>query len=344
MKEEKNIHRLEWIDSVKGFGIILVVIGHHLQGLQSVVDWICCFHMPLFFILSGYLFAYKNNRYQSIKSFVLSKIRSIMYPYFIWSLLIILWHFIFYDIIFTQTSSDFSTLEVALFSVSTYGYHALWFLPCLFFSSVFFYVLCKNKLLHIICPLLGVAVLFINFFPIKNYAVNYIYRVLVATVFIYFGYLFFYLLNKKSIKILLLCIGAVLSVLSFVLPLVFSSYFPSVNIACRSIGNPFAFYTFALSNCIVTIIIFQKFPLLNNFFGFWGKNSILVMAIHMDMTIETAWLLFSRLPVSFGITIDSIIVIIIEFIILFILILLINKFCPFLYKCPIPIKKGTTNE
>jgi len=48
-----------WIDIAKGIGIILVVIGHSSKNLSS--HYIYWFHMPLFFILSGYTLKPKEN-------------------------------------------------------------------------------------------------------------------------------------------------------------------------------------------------------------------------------------------------------------------------------------------
>src|SRR5450631_2703383 len=60
--------RDESLDIAKGFGIILVVLGHCLLGLinsqffpasvawpAAIVYTIYAFHMPLFFVVSGYL-------------------------------------------------------------------------------------------------------------------------------------------------------------------------------------------------------------------------------------------------------------------------------------------------
>lgn len=57
-----------WLDYAKTLGIFLVIFGHSLQGfpcweevsfVKSLWDYIYLFHMPLFFVLSGYLF--RNN-------------------------------------------------------------------------------------------------------------------------------------------------------------------------------------------------------------------------------------------------------------------------------------------
>lgn len=44
-----------WLDSAKGFGIILVVLGH-ASLVMPLNRTLYAFHMPLFFIISGLLF------------------------------------------------------------------------------------------------------------------------------------------------------------------------------------------------------------------------------------------------------------------------------------------------
>ena len=61
--------RIEWLDELKGFAIISVVLGHALLGYSennafgvyndffcALKDWIYIWHMPLFLCLSGYSF------------------------------------------------------------------------------------------------------------------------------------------------------------------------------------------------------------------------------------------------------------------------------------------------
>lgn len=62
----RNYNRLDWVDLSKAIGIILVVYGHVARGLdsagmtfalfKSVDSIIYSFHMPLFFVLSGFFF------------------------------------------------------------------------------------------------------------------------------------------------------------------------------------------------------------------------------------------------------------------------------------------------
>lgn len=49
------MQKKNYIDIAKGIGIILVILGH--SGVNSEIkDFIYGFHMPLFFVISGYLY------------------------------------------------------------------------------------------------------------------------------------------------------------------------------------------------------------------------------------------------------------------------------------------------
>lgn len=88
------------LDVARGAGIILVVYGHVLRGAVSsglvpagvpdtVFAWIdyviYTFHMPLFFFLSGLHVCHSLRG--APKRFIGSKVRTIVYPYLLWSVL-----------------------------------------------------------------------------------------------------------------------------------------------------------------------------------------------------------------------------------------------------------------
>lgn len=88
-------HRIDWIDALKGFAILTVVIGHCITDslssqtfpeyaalLQMMCDAIYSFHMPLFFMISGYVF-YLTKSYRKWKT----KVLDFSIVYVIWSAL-----------------------------------------------------------------------------------------------------------------------------------------------------------------------------------------------------------------------------------------------------------------
>jgi fucose 4-O-acetylase-like acetyltransferase len=89
--------RDDFEDCARGIGIVLVVYGHVLIGLMnaglvpehhwliSTDSAIYTFHMPLFFLLSG--LHVERGLQRGHKTFLTSKLRSIVYPYVLWSVI-----------------------------------------------------------------------------------------------------------------------------------------------------------------------------------------------------------------------------------------------------------------
>lgn len=75
-----------WIDFAKGIGIILVVWAHSISREKYIWILINQFHMPLFFMISGYLYNKKKN----YGEFIRGKVRSLWLPYVVSSVITIL--------------------------------------------------------------------------------------------------------------------------------------------------------------------------------------------------------------------------------------------------------------
>mgnify|MGYP000853467853 FL=1 len=96
--------RVQWIDSLKGFLIVLVVLGHVVQSmidsnvfytsnyvLVPLFYWIYSFHMPLFFLVSGYVYRHswdKRIQASNFWSLLLKKQINLIVLYFQFSLLL----------------------------------------------------------------------------------------------------------------------------------------------------------------------------------------------------------------------------------------------------------------
>lgn len=109
-----------WIDIAKGIGILLVMVGHTDIPVQAS-NFIYAFHMPLFFIASGW--TTKWDKYE-FKTYLVRKIRNLLIPFFIYSTVVIL-------ILQGIGEKNFKEL---LFE--GWGGYALWFVPILFFSNI----------------------------------------------------------------------------------------------------------------------------------------------------------------------------------------------------------------
>ena len=93
---------LHWVDALKGFAILLVVFGHSLRGssaaglfesggagvFQALDARIYAFHMPLFFMISGF-FLMQSLLRASPADFVQSRIKRLVWPLILWSYIFI---------------------------------------------------------------------------------------------------------------------------------------------------------------------------------------------------------------------------------------------------------------
>jgi fucose 4-O-acetylase-like acetyltransferase len=91
----RPLARAQWLDAAKGLGILLVVYGHAARACYpngSMPAWaattdrlIYSFHMPLFFLVAG-VFVWPSFG-KGRAHFVADKLKTIAYPYVVWSLI-----------------------------------------------------------------------------------------------------------------------------------------------------------------------------------------------------------------------------------------------------------------
>ena len=108
-----------------------MIMGH--VGFGSLFDkWIHVFHMPMFFIISGYFW-----KEQSFPNMLKKKVRTLLIPYFAFGVFHLIIHFIrigqvdnhgFYLLFWENTAEG---------GIPIAG--ALWFLTAMFFSEVLFW-------------------------------------------------------------------------------------------------------------------------------------------------------------------------------------------------------------
>lgn len=146
MKEDaRKDFRIPWIDFAKGIAIYLVVLGHIIQYIfpenALLFKIIYSFHMPLFFVLSGFTFT--KNTEQSYSAFVKNKIKSLGMPYLLF-LLISIFELSIKAIsrqeLFWKWDSFFNTILLTNESI----FSQLWFFPTLFAAECILFFIMKH--------------------------------------------------------------------------------------------------------------------------------------------------------------------------------------------------------
>lgn len=140
---ESKPKRIEWIDSVRGFAMFLVIWGHCTGRTGETDLLIYAFHMPLFFAVSGLLF--RLGKYPNPGACALDKAKKLLLPY-LWMFLINVPLFYLLIAIGGDLSSCSTPLDlfIGFLTGQEFGQLSappLWFLPCLFFVSVLYWCL-----------------------------------------------------------------------------------------------------------------------------------------------------------------------------------------------------------
>lgn len=143
--------RNNWIDISKGIGILLVVYGHVMQGMnhRGLIDWkdfhvfsnafVYSFHMPLFFLIGGFWISFEKNK--AFLSFLKIKISKIYYPYLLWSFFSILLRPLF---VHYQMDTSLPSLVDAIKALLNGSLS--WFLPTFFCVNITSFFICQTGL------------------------------------------------------------------------------------------------------------------------------------------------------------------------------------------------------
>ena len=161
--------RIPYLDIAKGFGILLVVWAHAGGPFSAQIDQ---FHMPMFFLISGYLYSQKS----TVKEYIWKKTKSLYIPFMFWNLLS-------YSITYFVTIPNIEWhkyfkggLEIIL-TLSKDGqfFGATWFLGALFVMSVLYKVI--DSAIPQSQAKDGIILLFFTTFAILGFQVNFPYMI-----------------------------------------------------------------------------------------------------------------------------------------------------------------------
>ena len=131
-------------DSLRGFAIILVVYAHVVLWFESssiflprsivVSKYIYSFHMPLMFMVAGYVHAMKERYSQPFMSFAKKYLVDIYLPCMYFSVLQII---IMLTVFSSSNPANFGTVKPGeIYAIPFVGFKEYWFLAALFFVKI----------------------------------------------------------------------------------------------------------------------------------------------------------------------------------------------------------------
>lgn len=126
--------RINWVDTLKFLGMFYIYIGHLGPAAGKLYLFVFAFHVPLFFFISGL----SCGRVKTSGDFFLNSYRrfkTIIIPYFVFSLIGIAFICIKYNYTTLQLKSDLWQMTLGIRNQIPLG--TLWFLPCLFIVTLY---------------------------------------------------------------------------------------------------------------------------------------------------------------------------------------------------------------
>lgn len=270
----------------------MVVLGH-LPLPIYMTEYIYSFHVPLFFMLAGIVFSSKNE--DTFKCFLKRKFNSILSPYITLSILT----YLFWLFVGRHFGSDKNLIInifqplIGIFIGNASGHWMihnppLWFLPCLFACQIIFFSI--NNFFKSL-PVKCLAIILFVFLGLlvkdfSGFVVPFeLDTACVALLFFFIGYklkLYFFNVNLPVyIGFSFLFIGFYISFLN--------GY---VDMHAGRYNNVLLFFIGSISSIFGYILIVKKFnppP----FFSFFGRNTILILALHgIVISIVKGFLVF----------------------------------------------------
>ena len=284
------MNRNNSVDIAKGIGIFLVIWSH---TVCPIIPQLCLFHMPVFFMLSGYVF----NRKESFKTTLGKKIRSLIIP--------LIFFFAFQRIGFILISIAGGTFNTAYLlpwtSIPPWQVMGvLWFIVSLF-TVILVYTLLNLIRSDILKFALSLLLTFCGHL-LDNFNLHlplYIGSSLSMIFFFHAGVMLASADLKKFGPAINWAVSGILTLTLFIVCTHF--YQPKVVIAYNFFGGNFLM-TLGLMflGCFMLLInskLIDYIPVMNKALAYIGRNSLTVFAIH-PMILQAIYIPFPKATVT----------------------------------------------
>lgn len=280
------------ISIAKAIGIMLMVIGHVYDKESWGVHYIYMFHMPLFFVLSGYFLKVPQSG-KDFLVFVKKKIIGLYVPFLAWTVLFILVHnfLLHFDIgagYYSVRDMLYALVKTAVTFASTERVLVgFWFLKALFTAVVFVAAFgfaaqkMRISIYHVSAISLTLALLML-LLGISNKT---IFGMLYGSFFLGFGFLF------KKINLERVLPSCAWLVIMAIMVLVVSRLYSDVANTEMLYVDKVTVLPFALSGCVGSALVisvsdkiatFAKRDIVD-FLRYAGDHTMIILALHYPL-------------------------------------------------------------
>ena len=280
-------NRIQHIDTARGIAIICIILGH--LGNMDINRFVFTFHVPLFFLLSGYFY----NKEINARTLVIKRVRTLLIPYVICCTLIIL-SAVFINQLTNQGTGDKDIILYWL-QASAYGagdnyttpfvihqIGAIWFLLALFWTGLAFFAILKLK--SVIRPFAVFAFFFLMkattklfWFPASIQASG------PALLYMYVG--FIVKENEEAIRRIPKEIKAFAALAALGIWTEFIAGFKGYWLVHCHMGRGAIDFIGSLCGCwwilMLAKYLIQKIPGISTLLGYLGRYSLLVLCAHL---------------------------------------------------------------
>lgn len=274
--------RILWVDVLKGIAIMLVVTGHSAVecGLNHWAYFIYSFHMPLFFLLSGFLFTPRPE-----KEYLRKSARRLLLPFAAFVLLMAVPFFASWIIHLDTVGAAgvIKPLKIMLLGgvMATAGwYTVVWFVTVLWLSTNLFNFIASRKLsLLLIVPLLLTGYLATYLTPDIPFHIT---IVPMATAYIWLGFIIGQNIERlREYK----RVGWIIGVLAIILTMWKAS---ELRIDMKHLDYGIPVISLALSIILsatfaMIAIELSKIKILSSAIALLGEASMVIMYLHLPL-------------------------------------------------------------
>ena len=289
-----NPNRVKWIDIAKGLVILLVIVGHTVKFDGLTRNLIFSFHMPLFFILSGYTYRPSPN-WQKFFSQLRKSLKFLLLPSILISLFVVV---VLWGLSNNHDLQTFFTITKRISEawwwgsgVKVYnhpGIGSVWFLISLFWAKSlvdFFHVILKGRNIWYVYAVLAALGVYLGKHLIwmpQNFDVT-----LVCMFFFFIGMqwkLYKSNIDKYKVWIIICTIGL------YVYCMMKGTY---IELATRNYASNILSILLAISGTYIICWLceyIERISWINNVLLFIGSHTLTIFLVHhVDAFLEPYW-------------------------------------------------------